>query len=62
MILKKVISGEKEGYYLSGTGGAGQYTNYLVGSSIYNKPLPSNVKLQIELLKEYKTQKEILNQ
>ena len=33
-----------EGYYLSGTG-AGQYTNYLVGSSIYNKPLPSNVEV-----------------
>ena len=43
MIFEKVISGE-EGYYLSGTG-AGQYTNYLVGSSIYNKPLPSNVEV-----------------
>ena len=41
--FEKVISGEK-GYYLSGTG-AGQYTNYLVGSSIYNKPLPSNVEV-----------------
>lgn len=41
--FEKVISGE-EGYYLSGTG-AGQYTNYLVGSSIYNKPLPSNVEV-----------------
>jgi predicted transcriptional regulator len=41
--FEKVISGAK-GYYLSGTG-AGQYTNYLVGSSIYNKPLPSNVEV-----------------
>ena len=41
--FEKVIGGE-EGYYLSGTG-AGQYTNYLVGSSIYNKPLPSNVEV-----------------
>lgn len=41
--FEKAISGE-EGYYLAGTG-AGQYTNYLVGSSIYNKPLPSNVEV-----------------
>jgi hypothetical protein len=41
--FEKATSGE-EGYYLAGTG-AGQYTNYLVGSSIYNKPLPSNVEV-----------------
>ena len=41
--FEKAINGD-EGYYLSGTG-AGQYTNYLVGSSIYNKPLPSNVEV-----------------
>ena len=41
--FEKAISGE-EGYYLAGTG-AGQYTNYLVGSSIYNKPLPGNVEV-----------------